>query len=404
MVWDSRASRDRISAEDQSKARREPMSDEQVAQAESQALQIQGTGMSLSGLAQVFVQSGFFKDVRQQSQAIVKVLLGQELGLKPIQSMMGIHIVEGKPEISAALMAALVKRSGRYDYEVTQHTDAGCEIAFFALKEGQREAIGSSGFTIEDAKRAGLASRPNWQHYPRNMCFARALSNGVKWYCGDAIGGLPVYTEQELSDAMSVNGQRPTIDKQTGEVLDPEVELETNEYAPRRKAAEKPQGREATADKPSEGGEPAEQSGTRGEGVASASSPPNTPQEAERVTNGPRETPPKDGGEPAPGAPPGPRGRPPKSVPAPSVPAEAARPAPEDHPVCDKAWQGFACELPAGHKMPHQFTRGLEAPPAPEPSAPVPDVGKSEPAPAAVTPTGKTTFTLMNVTYTTNGF
>ncbi len=403
------------------------MSNEQAEQ-ESQALSIAGTGMSLSGLAQVFVQSGFFKDVRQQSQAIVKVLLGQELGLKPIQSMMGIHIVEGKPEIGAALMAALVKRSGRYDYEVTHHTDAGCEIAFFAIKEGKREAIGSSGFTMEDAKRAGLAGRQNWQHYPRNMCFARALSNGVKWYCGDAIGGLPIYAEQELSDALAVNGQRPTIDKQTGEVLDPEPEA--NEYAPRRKEPDsKPPASGATTTATRDGKGPGpDTSATSVGNVPVAGSTPNTPQEAERGRDAPAQTPPKAETGAAPGAPPRTRGKGSKPVAAPSVTAAAPQSAPEDvpaiqcrwmmgnvqcrllghhakheyehdgkvwcgadgeqgtwqagepkkpravpedHPLCNKEWQGFACEKPAGHKQPHEFTRGLDAAPA------SPDVGKS---------------------------
>src|SRR5204863_53147 len=157
-----------------------------------------------------FVKSGFFKDVKEQAQAVVKVLLGQELGLQPIQAMMGIHIVEGKPELSAALIAALIKRSGRYDYEVKHHDDEGCAIEYFVVSEGKRTPVGVSEFTMHDAQRAGLAGRQNWKNYPRNMTFARAMSNGVKWYCGDAVGGLPIYTDGEISDAVSLNGQRVT--------------------------------------------------------------------------------------------------------------------------------------------------------------------------------------------------
>jgi DNA-directed RNA polymerase subunit RPC12/RpoP len=60
--------------------------DVQSAKTAVQSIMVADTGLSLSDLSTVFVKSGFFKDVREQSQAIVKVLVGQELGLKPLQS------------------------------------------------------------------------------------------------------------------------------------------------------------------------------------------------------------------------------------------------------------------------------------------------------------------------------
>jgi len=45
-------------------------------------------------------------------------------------SMTGIYIIKGKPAIGANPMAAAVKRSGKYNYRVIEHTDQSCKIAF----------------------------------------------------------------------------------------------------------------------------------------------------------------------------------------------------------------------------------------------------------------------------------
>jgi hypothetical protein len=50
------------------------------------------------------------------AQIATKILAGAEMGYGPFASVQGIHVIQGKPVISANLMAAAVKRSGRYDY------------------------------------------------------------------------------------------------------------------------------------------------------------------------------------------------------------------------------------------------------------------------------------------------
>ena len=158
--------------------------------------------MSLGDIGNVLYKSGFFADAKDASQAIVKVLAGRELGFGPIASMTGVNVIKGKIALSANLIAAAIKRSGKYNYRVIEHTDAGCEIAFF---EGSQE-VGRSKFTIDDAKKAGLAGGTNWSKYPRNMTFARALSNGAKWYCADVFGG-PIYTPDELGANVDAEGE-----------------------------------------------------------------------------------------------------------------------------------------------------------------------------------------------------
>lgn len=150
-------------------------------------------------MGQILADSGYFKDARDQAQAIVKVLAGREYGLGPFASMTGIHIVEGKPSLSAHLMALGIKKSGRYDYRVLEHSNNHCTIVF-REKDGEKwEEIGRSTYTIEDARQAGLAGKGNWQKYARSMLFARALSEGYRTHCPDALGVTgPTYVEGEI--------------------------------------------------------------------------------------------------------------------------------------------------------------------------------------------------------------
>lgn len=164
----------------------------------------------VESLADAFIKSGFFADAKSQSQAIVKIIAGQELGFGPMASMTGVYIVKGKVSLSANLMAAAVKKSGRYNYRVRELTDNAAEIEFFERTGNAWESIGKSRFSADDAKKAGLLGNSTWQQYPRNMLFARAMSNGVKWFTPDIFGG-PLYTPEEMG--ATVNGE-------TGEVID----------------------------------------------------------------------------------------------------------------------------------------------------------------------------------------
>lgn len=175
----------------------------------SQALAVRQTGAitnlaDLQQVGQIFVKSGFFADTKDAAQAMVKVMAGAELGFSPIASMTGIYIVKGKVSLSANLMAAAIKRSGRYNYRVAKgHPTADvCEITFYERFDGKWEEIGVSTFTKQDAAKA---QTQNMDKFARNMLFARAMSNGARWYCADIFGG-PAYTPDELGAVVNEEG------------------------------------------------------------------------------------------------------------------------------------------------------------------------------------------------------
>lgn len=190
--------------------------------------------LSISEMGTVFVKSGFFQDVRDQSQAIVKILAGQELGVSPIASMTGVYIVKGKPSMGANLIAACIKKSGRYNYKVRKLDDKECEIEFFERFEagGKLESSGVSRFTFDDAKRA---LTQNIDKFPRNMLFARAMSNGAKWYCPSIFAG-GVYTPDELGAKVEYDESGEIKNVIDAEIVDPKPEQPSTPLADAVKA------------------------------------------------------------------------------------------------------------------------------------------------------------------------
>jgi hypothetical protein len=178
----------------------------------------------LMNMAKAFAESGMFADTKSAAQAIVKIQAGQEIGIPPFAAMTGIHIIQGKPTIGAGLIASRLKGSGKYDYRVIEGSEKVCSIDFY---QGNTK-IGNSTFTIEDAKKA---LTKNIDKFPKNMLFARAISNGVKWYCPDIFSG-PVYVPEEMQVVTTEEATHIEVDTTIDEIInDIQVCVSLNELS-----------------------------------------------------------------------------------------------------------------------------------------------------------------------------
>lgn len=203
----------------------------------------------LMRIGKLFAESGFFNDSKQAAQAFTKIMAGREMGFEPFVSMANIHIVQSKPVLGATLIAAAIKKSGKYTFKTTKHDANVCEIEFFERENGAFVSLGFSSFSIDDAKLAGLTNKDNWRKHPQNMLFARAISNGAKWHCPDVFGG-GIYVPDELEpekqpetapNAKSLkfnkpehnaafDAQKPVIDAEVVPDLPPMNETEIHQF------------------------------------------------------------------------------------------------------------------------------------------------------------------------------
>ena len=166
-------------------------------------------------IAEALAQSGVYKDASQAGQAFAKIIVGRDLGLTPAQSMSGLHFVEGQVQMHYRTLGNFVRSNG-YHYRFGAHasgefvpmmpTNQSVTLAFYGPADpetGEREWLGDSTFDDADMTLAHLEAprgrgESNHVKYPRNMKTARAMSNGVGWYCPEVLRGIPVYTEGEI--------------------------------------------------------------------------------------------------------------------------------------------------------------------------------------------------------------
>lgn len=123
--------------------------------------------------------------------------MGELLGLHPMAAITGIHVIEGKPSISAGLISALVRRAGhRIRVQSTGDGDdmrARCQIT----RADDPGFTYSAVWDMPRAKQAGLLGKTNWQRYPAAMLKARAISECARDACQEVLLGIK-YTPDEL--------------------------------------------------------------------------------------------------------------------------------------------------------------------------------------------------------------
>lgn len=158
---------------------------------------------------------------KKPADLLAIILTGSELGLSPMQSIRGIAIIKGKPTLSADTVGALVRRNkGVCEWlRIVESTDTVCTLE--TKRVGDPEPTKFS-FTIEQAKRAGLAGGDNWRKYPEAMLRARCTAAICRAVYPDLVMGI--YDPDELSE-------RPPVPV-ANEVIPQAVESTASRNAP----------------------------------------------------------------------------------------------------------------------------------------------------------------------------
>jgi hypothetical protein len=126
--------------------------------------------------------------------ALVAIQWGCELGLPPLQAMQNIAVINGRPSLWGDSALALVRGSGLLEAitETVTATEAVCVVK----RKGEAET--SRTFTLEDAKRAGLAGKAGpWAQYPKRMLQMRARAWALRDVFPDVLRGVHVAEEAQ---------------------------------------------------------------------------------------------------------------------------------------------------------------------------------------------------------------
>lgn len=141
--------------------------------------------MVFNVMAKSAVESKMYKGIGDQAAVMMIMLSARELGIPAMQSLNGgLNIINGKVEISARMMSAMIWRAG-HSFKIVESTETSCTIAG-KRKDGETH---TASYTFAEAQKAGLV-KPNggWVKNPKDMCFARALSRLARQLFSDVIG------------------------------------------------------------------------------------------------------------------------------------------------------------------------------------------------------------------------
>lgn len=149
---------------------------------------------------------------------LVAIQWGMELGLKPMQAMQNIAVINGRPSLWGDAVIALVRGSSlcEYIYETDDGNTATCRVK----RAGQGEEVRT--FSMEDATKAGLANKSGpWTQYPKRMRQMRARAFALRDVFPDVLKGMPIaeevmdITEREINPR--TESARPAIENYSAE-------------------------------------------------------------------------------------------------------------------------------------------------------------------------------------------
>ncbi len=173
---------------------------------------------SLEGLwrfANYVAASGFApKGMERPESCLIAIEMGLEVGLKPMQAIQNIAVINGRPSVWGDAAKAMVEASGLCAdfaewFEGTEGKDdfkAVCEVKRYGRTRPVRWE-----FSIADAKRAGLWAKAGpWTQYPKRMLQMRARGFAVRDGFADVIRGLVLAEEaQDYIDVQAAPVEAP---------------------------------------------------------------------------------------------------------------------------------------------------------------------------------------------------
>lgn len=145
--------------------------------------------------------------VNSPAQALLIFEQAAALGIPPITGLAQIHIISGKPTMSAGLMSGLIRQAGHRLRVWVEGSGDDLVAKAELTRSDDPDFTFKAEFTIADARNAGLyPGKPdsNWRKWPRSMVKARVTSEIAREGATDVFLGA-IYTPEELNPNVVVD-------------------------------------------------------------------------------------------------------------------------------------------------------------------------------------------------------
>ena len=123
---------------------------------------------------------------------LIAMQWGAEVGLKPLQALQNLAVINVRPARWGDSVIAIVRASPLCEYVI--ETDDGHTATCKVKRRGEPEQVRT--FSVDDARSAGLAGKQGpWTQFPKRMRQMRARAFALRDVFPDVLRGLPVAEE-----------------------------------------------------------------------------------------------------------------------------------------------------------------------------------------------------------------
>lgn len=145
--------------------------------------------------ADIFSKTALVPKAYQNKPADILVAWakGEEIGLKPLQALQYIAVINGMPSVWGDAIPALIMRSPDYEWH-KEFWNAELRQAHW-LTQRKGLPVHEEIYTEEMARKAGHLSKDTYKKDLEHMCGIRARARGARKIYADALLGLPVFEE-----------------------------------------------------------------------------------------------------------------------------------------------------------------------------------------------------------------
>ena len=147
---------------------------------------------------------------KQPANVLLAIQTGAPLGFTASQSISGIHVIKGKPTMSADMTAAAIRRAGHKLRITGDDTHAVAVL----IRSDDPDFEYRCEWTLERAKKAGLLGNDTWAKYPAAMLRARAITEVARAGASEALYGV-IYTPEELGAPVEMNDEGEIVPVET---------------------------------------------------------------------------------------------------------------------------------------------------------------------------------------------
>lgn len=146
---------------------------------------------------------------------LIAMQWGAELGLKPLQALQNLAVINGRPALWGDAVIALVRSSPLCEFVI--ETDDGHTATCRVKRRGEPEQ--SRTFSMDDASTAGLKGKQGpWVQHPKRMRQMRARAFALRDVFPDVLRGMPMAeevmdtpTERHMGPVDEVKPDAPTL-------------------------------------------------------------------------------------------------------------------------------------------------------------------------------------------------